>query len=738
MVYIITFFTKISIFYLKRRLYKYINTVVLGKMGKNKKHKMKLRSDPPDPPPQPPPEEPVDEEAVDEEPVDEEGVDEEPVDEEGVDEEGVDEEGVDEEGVDEEGVDEEEPESEELEYDEENDVYYYPSETKKEYEEESEEEESEQEEEEDEPIEIYNKGKPGKPTGNVVLVIGGSSSAKMMKKRKKECCSNEDDTIEDGFSPEEQSYWDKLDKPEQEKYITEFKKVKNSNILGIIPLKFKILNNLDMDFGTKNILLAKIDQFNNMSENSGEYFKLRNWLNAAARIPFNKTNPLPIKPSDPVEKCSEFLTGIRKKLDDTVYGHGEAKDQILRILAQWISNPSSQGHCIGIQGNMGTGKCLAYDTEIIMYNGSIKKVQDIEIGDLLMGDDSTPRKVLGLGRGKDKMYEISNIKGDKYTVNSEHILSLTYSNTIVDICIKDYLKLPVNEQSNFKEYKVKFENKKIYKDTDISQITVKELPEDNYYGFELDGNGRFILGNFIVTHNTSLVKEGICKALNLPFGFIALGGASDGSFLDGHSFTYEGSTYGKIAEVLMKTQCMNPVIFFDELDKVSTTHRGDEIIGILTHLTDSSQNEKFNDRYFGEIDLDLSKALIIFSYNDESRINPILKDRLITIHVKGYNSEDKLKIAHDYLLPQLLKQYNISKEDIIFTDEVINTIIQRVKSEEGVRNLKRGLEALISWINMLRYTEKDKIKFPFTIKDEDVKKYLKAQESNISLNMMYL
>lgn len=559
-------------------------------MGKNKKHRMKLRSDPRDPPP-PPPEEEEDaeplEDAEEEHAVEEEADKEvaEPVEEQVAEQ------------VEDAEEESDEPE-EELEYDEINDTYYYPSqEAKKEYEDDEESDEEEEdddddEDDEDEPIEIFNKGTAGKPTGNVVVVIGGGSSGRMVKKRKKECCG-EDETIEDGFSPEEQSYWDKLENPDKEKFIVEFKKVKNSNISGIIPLKFKILNNADMDLGTKNILMAKIDQFNNMSENSGEYFKLRNWLQAAARIPFNKTNPLPIKPSDPVEKCSDFLTSVRRKLDDTVYGHAEAKDQILRILAQWISNPTSQGHCIGIQGSMGTGK-------------------------------------------------------------------------------------------------------------------------------------------------TSLVKEGICKALNLAFGFIALGGASDGSFLDGHSFTYEGSTYGKIAEVLMKTQCMNPVIFFDELDKVSTTHRGDEIIGILTHLTDSSQNEKFNDRYFGEIDLDLSKSLIIFSYNDESRINPILKDRLITIHVKGYNNEDKLKIARDYLLPQILKEYNISKEDIVFTDSVINAIIQRVKSEEGVRNLKRGLEALISWINMLRYTEKDKIKFPVIVKDEDVKKYLKSQENNISLNMMYL
>jgi ATP-dependent Lon protease len=231
---------------------------------------------------------------------------------------------------------------------------------------------------------------------------------------------------------------------------------------------------------------------------------------------------------------------------------------------------------------------------------------------------------------------------------------------------------------------------------------------------------------------TNLCKEGLCKALNLPFGFISLGGASDASFLEGHGFTYEGSTYGKIAEILMKTKCMNPILFFDELDKVSHGYRGDEIIGILTHLTDSSQNERFNDRYFGEIDLNLSKALFIFSYNDESLINPILKDRMITIRVNGYTTSDKICIARDYLIPELLKDYKRNVEDIVFNDDIIEKIIHKVTKEEGVRNLKRGIESIISWLNMHTYlpiqkTDSDEklYTYPITITDEHIANYIK-------------
>jgi ATP-dependent Lon protease, bacterial type len=144
------------------------------------------------------------------------------------------------------------------------------------------------------------------------------------------------------------------------------------------------------------------------------------------------------------------------------------------------------------------------------------------------------------------------------------------------------------------------------------------------------------------TGKTTLVKEGISKILNRPFALIALGGATDASVLEGHGYTYEGSVCGKIVDILMQTQCSNPIIYFDELDKVSDTPKGEEIIGILTHLIDTTQNTQFHDKYFSEIDFDLSKALFIFSYNDESKINPILRDRMYRITTKGYSKKIRM------------------------------------------------------------------------------------------------
>ena len=108
--------------------------------------------------------------------------------------------------------------------------------------------------------------------------------------------------------------------------------------------------------------------------------------------------------------------------------------------------------------------------------------------------------------------------------------------------------------------------------------------------------------------------------MDRPYNFVSLGGKTDSSTLVGHSYTYEGSQPGLIVNILKKAQCMNPVIFFDELDKVSDTSKGEEIINILMHLTDSTQNNHFNDKYFQGIDFDLSKCIFIFSFNDETKI----------------------------------------------------------------------------------------------------------------------
>ena len=254
------------------------------------------------------------------------------------------------------------------------------------------------------------------------------------------------------------------------------------------------------------------------------------------------------------------------------------------------------------------------------------------------------------------------------------------------------------------------------------------------------------------TGKTSLIKEGISKILGREFTFIALGGAGDSSFLEGHSYTYEGSSWGRIVQIIIDSKCMNPVIYFDELDKVSDTPRGEEIIGILTHLTDTSQNSQFHDKYFSEIDFDLSKCLFIFSYNDESKVNPILRDRMYRIQTKGYESKEKVVIARDYLLPKIREQVNFKEGEVIIPDDTIQYIVGNsamTKEESGVRNLKRCLEIIHTKLNLFRLVKpksalfgKDmemEVSFPFTVSRKDVDLLIKNEEKqNQSLLAMYV
>jgi ATP-dependent Lon protease len=240
--------------------------------------------------------------------------------------------------------------------------------------------------------------------------------------------------------------------------------------------------------------------------------------------------------------------------------------------------------------------------------------------------------------------------------------------------------------------------------TQILSIIAREISNPNSGGNSIAIQGP--MGN----GKTTLIKEGVCKAMNRPFGFVPLGGMQDSSYLLGHEVTYEGSKCGRIVEILTETNCMNPVIFFDELDKVSDTPKGEEILNLLCHLTDSSQNKEFNDKYFSGVQFDLSKATFIFSYNDESKISPILLDRMTKIKTSGFDKKDKTKIAQDYLLPKMLTEFGMTNEDIIFEEDTLHKIIEsHCDSEKGVRNLKRNIETIVAKLNITRFLVPEKV-----------------------------
>ena len=210
---------------------------------------------------------------------------------------------------------------------------------------------------------------------------------------------------------------------------------------------------------------------------------------------------------------------------------------------------------------------------------------------------------------------------------------------------------------------------------------------------------------------TSLAKLGLAHCLRddegntRPFAFIAIGGASNSSTLDGHNYTYVGSTWGKIVDTLMEKKCMNPIIFIDELDKVSKTEHGKEIIGILTHLIDATQNNGFQDKYFTGIDLDLSRALFVFSYNDVDAIDRVLLDRIHRIKFDHLTVEDKLTICRKYILPELFTKMGlVGSVDI--GDDVLKFVINTYTCEPGVRKLKEVLFEIVGEINLDRLQTK--------------------------------
>jgi ATP-dependent Lon protease len=532
------------------------------------------------------------------------------------------------------GTGEEEEDEWDDEWDEDYDDSEYDEDTENEDEEVSTDESSDEEEEEEEKEDIKkNKNKTNKSSKNETTNNKESENNDVLNKLKellsqnpndksiKKCIESYEENIEKENKKKEKklkkqkeknmrifrkiisdkntmndfSFYEKLELENQKKLIKELREI-NKITRVEKPYRMTLLeSNIPVHF--KAAAMKKVNSLRYMEPGSGEFYKIKNWVDTFMKIPFTNYQELPISIENGVEKCHDFMEKAQKTLDEAVYGLNDAKMQIMQMLGQLLTNPKAIGTAIAIHGPPGTGK-------------------------------------------------------------------------------------------------------------------------------------------------TSLVKEGISKILNRPFAFIALGGATDSSFLEGHGYTYEGSTWGKIVQILLDSKCMNPVIYFDELDKISDTPRGEEIAGILTHLTDTSQNSQFHDKYFAEINFDLSKCLFIFSYNDESKVNPILKDRMYRIKTKGYSGKEKTVIATNYLLPKIREQVKFTNDDIIIPDDVLGYIHENhCHKEDGVRNLKRCLEIIYTKLNLYRLMKPGsnlfegemslKVEFPYKVTKDIVDKLIKKESDGL-------
>jgi hypothetical protein len=233
---------------------------------------------------------------------------------------------------------------------------------------------------------------------------------------------------------------------------------------------------------------------------------------------------------------------------------------------------------------------------------------------------------------------------------------------------------------------------------------------------------------------TSLIKNGVAKAIQWPFQFISLGGDSDASTYTGHQLVYESSHCGKIVNSLCSAKSMSMVLMFDEVDKISATPKGEEVQNLLVHLTDPVQNDEFEDKYLAGIPIDLSRVMFTFSANYLERIDKVLLDRMTVVNLQGYNLKEKVSIAENYLLPAALKDVGLG-EKVGFAKDVVTYVVENYANEEkGVRELKRCIEQITQKVNMLRMFNTKELPFhikdfslPFVIKKEHIDLFLKRK-----------
>ena len=144
---------------------------------------------------------------------------------------------------------------------------------------------------------------------------------------------------------------------------------------------------------------------------------------------------------------------------------------------------------------------------------------------------------------------------------------------------------------------------------------------------------------------------------------------------------------------------MNPIIYFDEIDKISES-KSREIFGILTHLLDEEQNDKFQDNYLSNINIDLSKVFFVLAFNDITNIDEIVSDRLKIIYINPPNLEDKLIICQNKMIPEIMNSIKLKNDlKIVISKELVEYLISKTQNEKGVRQLRKNIEKIFNRLN---------------------------------------
>ena len=460
-------------------------------------------------------------------------------------------------------------------------------------------EEEEDEDEEDEEDEDYDEEEDH--FKGISISIGGGGfeeSDRMIPKRhnmKKESADVRKfvemvtKPVEENNIDDQIDQFKALDSPKKRSMLEALEK-RSEYVKKEEPLMFRLLQ-MKLQPEMMAMVMSRYNALNTMDPSSGEYYKLRAWMEKLVSMPLGNYKEMPVRLEDGSEVCTPFMSKARRCLDEAIYGQDEAKLQIMQFIASKIANPTASGLSLLLMGPPGIGK-------------------------------------------------------------------------------------------------------------------------------------------------TSLIKNGIAKALEWPFQFISLGGDSDATTYTGHQFVYEGSHSGRIANCLAQAKSMSMILMFDELDKISATPKGEEVQNLLVHMTDPVQNMEFEDKYLSGIPLDLSRTMLVFSGNDINKIDKVLLDRMIVVQLAGYQPKDKISIAEQFLLPSALKEVNLGEKVAISRDILQHVLDTYAKEETGVREFKRCIEQIVQRINMLRMFNVKELPFhipgfqlPFVLKKEHVDLFLKKKDT---------
>ncbi len=230
------------------------------------------------------------------------------------------------------------------------------------------------------------------------------------------------------------------------------------------------------------------------------------------------------------------------------------------------------------------------------------------------------------------------------------------------------------------------------KDRIIEHLAVRKLRKERGVAEDKKSGAILTLIGPPGTGKTS-VGESIARALDREFVRMSLGGIRDEAEIRGHRRTYIGALPGRLVRALRDAGTMNPVIMLDEVDKIGADWRGDPSAALLEVL-DPAQNHSFRDHYL-DVELDLSEVFFIATGNVAETIPGPLLDRMEVIRFDGYTIDEKVAIARGYLWPRQVERNGLREDEVVISDELLETIISEYTREAGVRQLERELGRLL-------------------------------------------